>query len=90
MSWQFSYSGEFIGKFRELGYGQRILVESSIRELISLEVPTAFAHHLERKSYYCSWSHRVRANLIIVFRVSKRTIVFISTGSHTQAYRPRP
>ncbi|MDH2901937.1 MAG: hypothetical protein PXY39_13290 [archaeon] len=89
MSWEVNYSEEFVGKFRELGYGQKNLIGDSIRDIISSEDPRALAHHLERKIYYCSWSHRVRANLVIVFRVSKRKITFISTGTHSQAYRPR-
>jgi mRNA-degrading endonuclease YafQ of YafQ-DinJ toxin-antitoxin module len=83
-----AYANEFVARFRELSYGQRRLVEDSIRNIISSDDPTLFAHHLERRAYFCNWSHRVRANLIIVFRVSKRTLTFVSTGTHSQSYRP--
>jgi mRNA-degrading endonuclease YafQ of YafQ-DinJ toxin-antitoxin module len=61
-----------------------------VRNLFVAEDPTLLAHHLERKTYFCSWSHRVRANLLVVFRISKKTITFLSTGSHSQAYRSKP
>jgi hypothetical protein len=81
------YTEEFVARFRELSYGQRLQAESSIRNILSAEDPTALAHHLERQAYFCSWSHRVRSNLIIVFRVSKNTRTFISTGTHSQTRR---
>lgn len=84
------YTDEFVGRLRELTYGQQHLVEDSIRYLLSAEDPTFLAHHLERRTYFCSWSHRVRANLLVIFRVSKKTITLLSTGSHPQAYRPKP
>ena len=50
---------------------------------------TLLAHHMERKAYFCNWSHRVRGNLLVVFGVSQREVTFLSTGTHSQAYRPR-
>jgi mRNA-degrading endonuclease YafQ of YafQ-DinJ toxin-antitoxin module len=67
----------------------RNFVDNSLREILSSEDLTAISHHLERASYYCSWSHRVRANMFVVFRISKTTLTFISTGAHTQAYCQR-
>jgi mRNA-degrading endonuclease YafQ of YafQ-DinJ toxin-antitoxin module len=86
---QVRYTGEFVERLGQLTYGQQRLVEESIRNLLSADDPTLFAHHLERRAYFCSWSHRVRANLLVVFRISKKTITFLSTGSHSQAYRPK-
>ena len=86
---QIRYTDEFVTRFGEISRGQQTLVEESIRTLLSSENPTALAHHLERRSYFCNWSHRVRNNLIIVFGMSKTTITFLSTGTHSQAYRPR-
>jgi mRNA-degrading endonuclease YafQ of YafQ-DinJ toxin-antitoxin module len=88
MGWRVMFTHEFVAKFKELGYGNRALVKDSINVIVSSEDPAALAHHLERQSYSCSWSHRVRANLIIVFRISKKTLIFLSTGTHSQAYRP--
>jgi mRNA-degrading endonuclease YafQ of YafQ-DinJ toxin-antitoxin module len=82
------YTNEFVQRFRQLTYGQQRLVEDAVRNLLSAENPKSLAHHLERRTYFCSWSHRVRANLLVVFRTSKKTIGFLSTGSHSQAYRP--
>ena len=65
------------------------MVEESIRRILSAQDPTALAHHLERRTYYCNWSHRVRSNLIIVFGLSKMTLTFLSAGTHSQAYRPK-
>jgi len=87
---QVRYTDEFVERLRQLTYGQQRLVEDSIRNLLAAEDPALIAHHLERKTYFCSWSHRVRANLLVVFRISKKTITFLSTGSHAQAYRPKP
>ena len=84
-----SYTDEFTKRYRELSYGQKLLVDSSIEKLCSIDDPTELAHHLERASYFCNWSHRVRSNLLIIFGVSKRTITFLSTGTHLQAYRPK-
>jgi mRNA-degrading endonuclease YafQ of YafQ-DinJ toxin-antitoxin module len=64
------------------------MVEDSLRALASAEDPTSLAHHLERKAYYCNWSHRVRSNLLLVFGVSKRVLTFLSVGTHAQVYRP--
>jgi len=89
MTWRVEYTNEFVERFRELNLGQRLLVEDSIRSIVSLDDPTTLAHHLERRAYFCNWSHRVRANLIVVFRISKRSLTFISTGTPSQAYRPR-
>ena len=83
------YTDEFVERLRQLTYGQQRLVENSIRNVLFAEDPTLFAHHLERRSYFCSWSHRVRANLLVIFRISKKSITFLSTGSHSQAYRPK-
>lgn len=89
MIWKVGYTDEFVSRFRELGLGQRRLVEGSVRRITSADDPTLLAHHLERRAYYCNWSHRVRANLVVVFRISKRNMVFVSTGTHSQAYRPK-
>ncbi len=83
------YTEEFVKRYKELSYGERRLVETALVRLVSAKEPTALSHHLERKAHFCSWSHRVRANLIIVFRVSRRIITFLSTGTHAQAYRPK-
>ena len=83
------YTDEFVRRYRELAPSQRSLVEGAIRLLLSAEDPTALAHHLERKAYFCNWSHRVRANLLVVFGVSRRALMFLSTGTHSQAYRPK-
>jgi mRNA-degrading endonuclease YafQ of YafQ-DinJ toxin-antitoxin module len=88
MTWRVEYTNEFVARFRELNFGQRFLVEDSIRSIVSLDDPTILAYRLERRAYFCNWSHRVRANLIVVFRISKRSLTFISTGTHSQAYRP--
>jgi hypothetical protein len=85
-----AYTDEFVARFRELTAGQQRLVEEGITRLRLAADPSALAHHLRRKPYFCSWSHRLRRNLLIVFRVSKRAVVFVSTGTHAQAYRPRP
>jgi mRNA-degrading endonuclease YafQ of YafQ-DinJ toxin-antitoxin module len=90
LRWQVRYTDEFVERLRQLTYGQQRLVEVSIRNLLSAEDPSLFAHHLERRTYFCSWSHRVRANLLLVFKISKKTVTFLSTGSHSQAYRPKP
>jgi len=90
LGWQVRYTDEFVERLRELTYGQQRLVEVSVRNLLSAQDPTLFAHHLERRTYSCNWSHRVRANLLVVFRLSKKTITFLSTGTHSQAYRPKP
>ncbi len=84
------YTTEFVARFRELSSGQRVLVEASVRTLVTSEEPTSLAHHLERMAYYCNWSHRIRSNLIIVFGVSKTSLTFLSAGTHSQAYRPIP
>jgi mRNA-degrading endonuclease YafQ of YafQ-DinJ toxin-antitoxin module len=84
------YTDEFIKKFRGLTGGHRSLVEASIRLVLSSEDPTRLAHHLERRAYYCNWSHRVRGNLIMVFRISRKSMTFLSTGTHSQAYHPKP
>jgi mRNA-degrading endonuclease YafQ of YafQ-DinJ toxin-antitoxin module len=86
---QVRYTDEFVERLRHLTYGQQHLVEDSVRNLLSADDPTLVAHHLERQAYFCSWSHRVRANLLVVFRVSKKSITFLSTGSHSEAYRPK-
>jgi mRNA-degrading endonuclease YafQ of YafQ-DinJ toxin-antitoxin module len=88
MTWRVEYTNEFVSRFRELNFGQRLLVEGSIKSIVSLDDPTILAHHLERRAYFCNWSHRVRSNLILVFRISKQSLTFISTGTHSQAYRP--
>ncbi|MGI0085886.1 MAG: hypothetical protein ACREBQ_12470 [Nitrososphaerales archaeon] len=90
MRQQVQYADEFVKRFRELSYGQRRFVEDSIRKMLSAEDPTVLAHHLERREYFCSWNHRVRANLIVVFRISKNALTFLSTGTHSEAYRPKP
>lgn len=90
MRWRVRYTEEFVARFRELTYGQQRLVEEAIRNLVSSDNPREISHHLERKAYFCNYSHRVRANLLIVFGASKRTLAFLSTGTHAQAYRPRP
>jgi mRNA-degrading endonuclease YafQ of YafQ-DinJ toxin-antitoxin module len=87
---QVTFTGEFVERLRQLTGGQQRLVEDSVRNLLAAEDPTFLAHHLERKTYFCSWSHRVRLNLLVVFRISKKTVTFLSTGSHSQAYRPKP
>lgn len=84
------YTEEFVIRFRELTYGQQRLVEAAIRNLISSDDPREISHHLERRAYFCNWSHRVRANLLIVFGASKSTFTFLSTGTHAQTYRPSP
>ncbi|MBI2648747.1 MAG: hypothetical protein HYU03_08200 [Thaumarchaeota archaeon] len=89
MAREVRYTVEFVEKFRELTRGQQSLVERSIMTLLSAEDPTLLAHHLERRAYFCNWSHRVRSNLIAVFGVSKKTLTFLSTGTHSQAYRPK-
>jgi len=86
---QARYTNEFIERLRQLTYGQQRLVEDSIRNVLFAEDPTLLAHHLEKRAYFCSWSHRVRANLLVIFRMSKKSITFLSTGSHSQAYRPK-
>jgi mRNA-degrading endonuclease YafQ of YafQ-DinJ toxin-antitoxin module len=83
------YTEEFVRRYRELTPSQRELVEGAVRLILSAEDPTLLAHHLERKAYFCNWSHRVRANLLLVFGVSQRALTFLSTGTHSQAYRPR-
>lgn len=89
MSRRIRYTDEFVGRFRELTTAQRGLVEESIRLILSAEDPRLLAHRLERKAYFCNWSHRVRANLLVVFGMSQRTLTFLSAGTHSQAYRPR-
>jgi mRNA-degrading endonuclease YafQ of YafQ-DinJ toxin-antitoxin module len=84
------YTNEFVARFRELSGGQRSLVEAAVATLISADDPTRLAHHLERRAYFCKWSHRVRSNLVVVFGVSRTTMSFLSTGTHSQAYRPKP
>jgi len=86
---QIRYANEFVERLRQLSYGQQSLVEECIRKLLLAEDPTLLAHHLERRTYFCSWSHRIRANLLVVFRISKTSISFLSTGTHAQAYRPK-
>ncbi len=81
---------EFVERFRQLAYGQQRLVEDSIRSILATEDPTLLAHHLERRTYFCSWSHRARENLLVVFRISKKSLTFLSTGTHSQAYKPKP
>ena len=83
------YTDEFVRRYRELAPSQRGLVEEAVRLILSADNPTLLAHHLERKAYLCNWSHRVRANLLVVFGVSQRALTFLSTGTHSQAYRPR-
>ncbi len=83
------YADEFVKKYRELTYAQRILVDGAVGLIISTDDPRVLAHHLERKAYFCNWSHRVRANLLVVFGMSKTALTFLSTGSHSQSYRPR-
>lgn len=86
---QARYTEEFVRRFRELTPSQRKLVEGAIRLVLSANDPTLLAHHLERKAYFCNWSHRVRANLLVVFGVSRGALTFLSTGTHSQSYRPR-
>jgi mRNA-degrading endonuclease YafQ of YafQ-DinJ toxin-antitoxin module len=86
---QARYADEFVRRYRELAPSQRGQVESAVRLILSVNDPTLLAHHLERKAYFCNWSHRVRANLLVVFGVSQRALTFLSTGTHSQAYRPR-
>jgi len=83
------YTEEFVRRYRELTPSRRALVEGAVRLLLSAEDPTLLAHHLERKAYFCNWSHRVRANLLVVFGMTKTSITFLSTGTHSQAYRPK-
>ena len=83
------YTDEFVKRYRELAPPRRRLVEEAVRLLLSADDPTLLAHHLERKAYFCNWSHRVRANLLVVFGVSQTALTFLSTGTHSQAYRPR-
>ena len=82
------YTNEFVRKYNELPYGQKLLFANSIEKISSADDPTFIAHHLERASYFCNWSHRARSNLLVVYRVSKSAIIFLSTGSHSQVYRP--
>ena len=82
------YTDEFVKRYHELTPSQRGLVEGAVRLILSAEDPTLLAHHLERKAYFCNWSHRVRANLLVVFAVSQKALTFLSTGTHSQAYRP--
>ena len=89
MRQQVRYTEEFVERLRQLTYGQQSLVEDSVRNLLFADDPKLYAHHLERRAYFCNWSHRVRANLLVVFRISKKTITFLSTGTHKQAYKPR-
>ncbi len=84
------YADEFVKKFGELTHGQQGMVQVAITKLLSEDEPTSMSHHLERASYFCSWSHRVRGNLLVVFRVSRGRMIFLSTGTHAQSYRPRP
>ncbi|MDG7007785.1 MAG: hypothetical protein JRN06_06040 [Nitrososphaerota archaeon] len=86
---QTRYTDEFVRRYRELTPSQRGQVESAVRLILSANDPRLLAHHLERKAYFCNWSHRVRTNLLVVFRVSQRALTFLSTGTHSQAYRPR-
>jgi mRNA-degrading endonuclease YafQ of YafQ-DinJ toxin-antitoxin module len=86
---QARYTDEFVRRYRELTPARRGQVEEAVRLILSAEDPTLLAHHLERKAYFCNWSHRVRANLLVVFGVSQRALTFLSTGTHSQAYRPR-
>ena len=83
------YTEEFVRRYRELTPSQRGQVESAVSLILSADDPTLLAHHLERKAYFCNCSHRVRANLLVVFGVSQRALTFLSTGTHSQAYRPR-
>jgi len=83
------YTNEFVDRFRELSHGQRSLVEGSLTEMISAADPTASAHHLERRAYFCNWSHRVRSNLLVVFSMTGATLTFLSVGTHAQAYLPK-
>lgn len=64
-------------------------VEAAIGSLLSADHPTAMSHRLERRACFCNWSHRVRANLFVVFGMSGKTVTFLSTGTHAQAYRPK-
>ncbi len=90
MRWRVRYTDEFVRGFGKLAYGQQRLVEAALRNLLAARDPTKISHHLERREYFCNWSHRVRANLLIVFGQSRRTVTFLSTGTHAQAYRPKP
>jgi mRNA-degrading endonuclease RelE of RelBE toxin-antitoxin system len=83
------YTDEFVKRYRELAPSQRRLVEDALRLILTADDPTLLAHHLERKAYFCNWSHRVRANLLVVFGASRGAVTFLSTGTHSQAYRPR-
>jgi mRNA-degrading endonuclease YafQ of YafQ-DinJ toxin-antitoxin module len=87
---QVRYADEFVVKLRQLTYGQQHLVEDALRKILAADDPRILAHHLERRTYFCSWSHRVRQNLLVVFTVSRRSITFLSTGTHSQAYKPTP
>ncbi|MDG7012929.1 MAG: hypothetical protein JRN46_01715 [Nitrososphaerota archaeon] len=89
MSRRARYTDEFVRRYRELAPSQRRLVEGGVRLILSADDPTLLAHHLERKAYFCSWSHRVRGNLLVVFGASQRALTFLSTGTHSQAYLPR-
>ena len=83
------YTDEFVRRHRELTPSQRGLVEEAVRLILSADDPTLLAHHMERKAYFCNWSHRVRGNLLVVFGMSQREVTFLSTRTHSQAYRPR-
>lgn len=89
MSKHARYADEFVRRYRELTPSQRGLVERAVMLILSAEDPTQLAHHLERKAYFCNWSHRVRANLLVVFGISQEALTFLSTGTHSQAYRPK-
>lgn len=89
MARKVGYTEEFVIRYRELTPSRRGLVEGAVRLLLSAEDPTLLAHHLERKAYFCNWSHRVRANLLVVFGMTKTSVTFLSTGTHSQAYRPK-
>lgn len=84
------YTEEFLRKLRELTYGQQRSVEEALMKLLAAEDPTTISHRLDRSVYFCSWSHRVRGNLLVVYKLSKRTVTFLSTGTHARAYRPKP
>jgi len=83
------YADEFVRRFAELPQGQQSSVEASLEVLLAAADPTALAHHLERRAYYCSWSHRVSGNLLVVFAAARTTLTFLSVGTHAQAYRPK-
>ncbi|MDG6951630.1 MAG: hypothetical protein JRN12_07300 [Nitrososphaerota archaeon] len=86
---QARYTDEFVRRYREFTPSRRGQIEQAVKLILSTEDPTLLAHHLERKAYFCNWSHRVRANLLVVFGVSPRVLTFLTTGTHSQAYRPR-